>query len=187
MTVSEGQGSPSGADEAVGRVLDDEPTPPFDGFYQREWRPIVAFGWSLVGTREAAEELAQDAFLDAFRRWDEIGRYDRPGAWLRRAVANRATSLRRRQGTEHAGLGRLGRERPSDARGTDDDAFWAAVRTLPERQAACVALHYLEDRPVRAITEVLECSPSTVKVHLHRGRRTIAERLGLDPSSDQET
>jgi RNA polymerase sigma-70 factor (ECF subfamily) len=58
-----------------------------------------------------------------------------------------------------------------------DPAFWAAVRALPERQAACVALHYLEDRSVADIAEVLGCRAATVKVHLHRGRTALARTL----------
>lgn len=61
--------------------------------------------------------------------------------------------------------------------GEADEAFWMAVRTLPPRQAQCVALHYLEDRSVADIARVLECSENTVKVHLHRGRLALADRL----------
>jgi RNA polymerase sigma-70 factor (ECF subfamily) len=61
----------------------------------------------------------------------------------------------------------------------DDERFWHEVRALPSRQAQCVALHYLEDRPVVEIAEILGCSSSTVKVHLHRGRLALAERLHL--------
>jgi DNA-directed RNA polymerase specialized sigma24 family protein len=42
-----------------------------------------------------------------------------------------------------------------------------------------VALHYLEDLSVRQIAMVLNCAEGTVKVLLHRGRRTLAHRLNL--------
>ena len=169
--------------------------PAFDELYRREWSGLVALGWSLTGSWAAAEELAQDAFADAFRRWDEVAGLDRPGAWVRRAVVNRAASHHRSRAVQARGLARLGSRRvvESDTAATDrtgdraadqvgDPAFWAAVRTLPERQAACVALHYLEDRSVADIAEVLALSPATVKVHLHRGRLALAKRLaGLAP------
>jgi RNA polymerase sigma-70 factor (ECF subfamily) len=60
------------------------------------------------------------------------------------------------------------------------DEFWEAVRALPRRQAQTIALHYLEDRPIAEIAEILECSPNTIKVHLHKGRAALASRLGLD-------
>jgi RNA polymerase sigma-70 factor (ECF subfamily) len=45
-------------------------------------------------------------------------------------------------------------------------------------QRAAIVLFYFEDRPVSEIAEILDCAPSTAKVHLHRARKTLAERLG---------
>jgi RNA polymerase sigma-70 factor (ECF subfamily) len=162
----------------------------FDALYRDEWSGLVALGWSLTGSWAAAEELTQDAFADAYRRWDEVGRLDRPGAWVRRALVNRSGSHHRRRGVETRGLARWtarssvdadtsGSDRTGDqaADQVGDPEFWAAVRALPARQAQCVALHYLEDRPVAEIAEVLGCKPATVKVHLHRGRTALAARL----------
>jgi DNA-directed RNA polymerase specialized sigma24 family protein len=61
-----------------------------------------------------------------------------------------------------------------------DHEFWTEVRRLPTRQAQALVLHYVEDMPVAEIAEVMGCATSTAKVHLHRGRRALAERLGLD-------
>ena len=75
----------------------------FDACYRREWSGLVALGWSLTGSWAAAEELAQDAFADAYRRWDHVGGLDRPGAWLRRAVVNRSASHHRHRSVEDRG------------------------------------------------------------------------------------
>lgn len=170
----------------------------FDALYRDEWSGLVALGWSLTGSWARAEELTQDAFADAYRRWDEVGGLDRPGAWVRRAVINRTTSDRRRRGVESRGLARwTSRSAPdTDAVGADrtgdqatdrvgDPEFWAAVRALPARQAECVALHYLEDRSVADIALVLGCKESTVKVHLHRGRTALAARLAAAPTTNE--
>jgi len=162
----------------------------FDDLYRSEWRSLVALGWSLTGSWASAEELAQDAFADAYRRWAEIGLLDRPGGWVRRAVINRAVSHARRRSVEQRGVARLAGRTNVEADGPSDDrtgqaaadhvadpAFWAAVRSLPAKQAACIALHYLEDRPVADIAEIVGCSSATVKVHLHRGRSSLANSL----------
>lgn len=162
----------------------------FDALYQEEWTALVALAWSLSGSWPAAEDLVQDAFADAYRRWDHVAELDRPGAWIRRAVINRAASLHRRRGVESRGLARMGSLHlvASDGAGADrtgdaatdrvaDPAFWSAVRALPDRQRACVALHHLEDRSIAEIAEILDCRPATVKVHLHRGRQALARRL----------
>lgn len=162
----------------------------FDDVYRAEWHGLVGLGWSLTGSWAVAEELAQDAFADAYRRWDEVSTLDRPGAWVRRAVVNRAASLGRRRSVERRGVVRLTAQAGADgdgphedrtgeagADGVADPAFWAAVRAVPDRQRACIALHYLEDRSVREIAEIVGCSAATVKVHLHRGRLALASRL----------
>lgn len=156
----------------------------FDAFYRREWPRLTALGWSLTGSWATAEELAQDAFADAYRRWQMVSGLERPGTWVRRAVINRSVSHHRRRRVESLGVLRLGArlDRTSDAHGAadgGDTAFWDEVRVLPARQAQCVALHYLEDRSVADIAAIVGCSEATVKVHLHRGRQRLATTLGV--------
>lgn len=67
-----------------------------------------------------------------------------------------------------------------------DAELWAAVRRLSDRQAQVVALHYLEDRSVASIAETLRCAEGTVKVHLHRGRLSLARTLGLLADEGEE-
>ena len=57
------------------------------------------------------------------------------------------------------------------------------MRALPARQAQCVALLYLEDRPVTEIGQILGIAPGTVRVHLHEARATLARQLG-EPDED---
>jgi RNA polymerase sigma-70 factor (ECF subfamily) len=68
---------------------------------------------------------------------------------------------------------------------TGDDEFWIAVRALPTRQAQCLALHYLEDRPVVEIAAVLGIAEPTVRVHLHAGRRALAAALDETMEDDR--
>jgi RNA polymerase sigma-70 factor (ECF subfamily) len=151
----------------------------FEAFFAAEYRPVVGLAFVLVGRRSVAEELTQDAFLAAYRRWDRIGRYDDPAAWVRRVVTNMATSFWRTRAREARAFARLAARRvePADV-DTGDDEFWAAVRALPRRQSQCVALRYLEDRSTQEIASVLGVAEATVRVHLHAGRRALAEALG---------
>ena len=156
-----------------------DPEKGFDAFFAEEYQPVVGLAFVLVGRRSVAEELAQDAFLAAYRRWDRIGRYDDPAAWVRRVVANMATSFWRTRTREARAFARLTSRRtdPKDTE-TGDDEFWASVRVLPRRQAQCIALRYMEDRSTREIAEVLGIAEATVRVHLHAGRQALAARLG---------
>lgn len=164
---------------AVGGPFTEE----FDAFAWRERTRLVTFAWTLTGSLAVAEELAQEALIAAWHGWDRVGTYDRPGAWARRVVANRAAGVHRRAGREHRAVGRLAgsglADEPDVAIGVENAALWEAVRALSLRQAQVVSLHYLEDRSVGEIAAILGCAEGTVKAHLYRGRRELARRLGL--------
>lgn len=153
----------------------------FEDFYMREYLPVVGLAYALSGSRWGAEDLAQEAFLAAHRDWHRISTYERPGAWVRRVVANLSVSGFRRRVAETKALARvalLRGEAVPDLAAADPE-FWAAVRELPRRQAQVVALHYLEDRSVADVAGILDMTPGTVKRHLYDARQTLARRLGV--------
>jgi RNA polymerase sigma-70 factor (ECF subfamily) len=153
-----------------------------DGFaalYRTEYRSIRAIAWALTGDAGAAEDIAQEAFLRAHQRWHVVSEYDEPGAWVRRVAINLATSALRRRTREVRALIRVQSQRHTDWEMPEADReFWAAVRALPRRQAAVIALHYYEDLPVSDIAAVLDVAEGTVKAHLHKGRANLAKALG---------
>lgn len=152
--------------------------PDFESFYRSEYRSVVGLAYALSGSRIAAEDITQDAFLAAHKEWDRVAFYDRPEAWVRRVVSNLSVSFIRTKAREAGAMIRL---KPRDGylpQMPEEDAhFWKAVRSLPKRQAQVIALHYLEDRPVADIALVLGCAENTVKVHLHKGRQRLARKL----------
>jgi RNA polymerase sigma-70 factor (ECF subfamily) len=151
----------------------------FDALYRREYRGIRALAWALTGDAGAAEDITQEAFLRAHLRWDVVSAYDEPGAWVRRVAINLATSVLRRRTRELRALVRIHAQQRTDWEMPEADReFWAAVRALPRRQAAVIALHYYEDLPVSDIAAVLDIAPGTVKAHLHKGRLSLAKALG---------
>ncbi len=172
--------------EEVASTDGDTPIRPgieaFEHFYAREYSQVAALAYVLTGRRAVAEDVAQEAFMAAMKSWERIGHYDKPGAWVRRVVANQAVSLRRRTITEVRSLPKLLR-RSSTSHSVDMDVeaqeVWSAVRSLPKRQAQVVALHYLDDLSVKDIGEILGCSTGSVKTHLARGRKQLGQVLGI--------
>jgi RNA polymerase sigma-70 factor (sigma-E family) len=171
-----GHGAAQLADGTLTRVVHVES---FDGFYAREYSSLVAMAFALTGSRAHAEDVAQEAMLTAYLRWDEVCRLDMPVAWVRRVCANTATSLVRRRVVEARAVLRL-RARPVAVAELDetDSAFWAEVRRLPRRQAQCVALRYVYGCSVAEIAGILGCTDGTVKSQLWHARARLAERLG---------
>ena len=160
---------------AAGAVGDDG----FAAFYRQELPRLVTLAAAISGTA-AAEEIAQEALLRAHRAWGRIAGYDKPGAWVRRVAVNLATSDRRRRGAEARALARIAQRRPIDTPAAEVDGFWRLVRQLPPRQAAAVALHYLEDLSIADIAVALDCAEGTAKAHLHKARHTLADRLSQE-------
>jgi RNA polymerase sigma factor (sigma-70 family) len=156
----------------------------FDRFYAREFPKMVSIAYALSGGRMAAEDLAQEAMIAAYRRWPEVGALERPGGWTRRVVLNLAASAYHRRRAEARALLRLAPLRGESPAALSQEAaeFWHAVRCLPKHQAQAVTLHYLEEASVAEIAEVMGCAESTVKVHLHRGRQALAKRLRVEES-----
>jgi RNA polymerase sigma-70 factor (ECF subfamily) len=174
------------AEIAVERIPDDYLLRPFDEFMRDEYTSALAFARAVTHGWTEADDLCQEAFLAAYRKWDVVGRYEQPGGFVRRVIANRSVSGFRRRAAEAAAMQRIAQRRPVDA-AADTPGFWDAVGRLPARQRHVVALHYLEDRSVHDIAAVLEIADGTVKAHLHAARQTLARLLGaeLDQEDDR--
>jgi RNA polymerase sigma factor (sigma-70 family) len=159
----------------------------FEDFYAAEYAGVVRLAVALTGRADVAEELAQESFVAAYRRWSRVAMLDDPAGWVRRVVTNRCVSSGRRYVTELRLLVRLRHQRPSEIDHEPiDDELWAAVRSLPRRQAQVVALIFVEDRSVADIARLLGCGEETVRTHLRRGRQAVAQRLGLHSQVEDE-
>jgi len=146
----------------------------FDEFYAAELPRLVALARGLCPAH-VAEDVAQEAMLVAYRRWREVVDLERPDQWVRRTCVNLAVSQFRRRMVELRATARLaGRRQPMPQLSEAGEEFWAAVRSLPQRQAQSAALRYVYDMPVAEIAATLGCSEGTVKQHLSRARHSLA-------------
>ena len=148
----------------------------YSWFFRTEYPAVVRTAFLVAGDRGAAEDAAQEAFIQLLRHWRKVSRYEQPDAWVRRIALRiairRAKRDKKRLEIEaaEAGTSRSGADAAPDLANV--------VRALPPQQRAAVALFYYEDRPVSEIATVLSCSESTVKVHLHKARKSLARILG---------
>jgi RNA polymerase sigma factor (sigma-70 family) len=175
-------GSSSGAAIAGGEV---DISRNFDDFYRAEVTGLVVLATGVLGRRSGADDLVQEAMLEAYRRWDRLSTYESPRAWVRRVVVQRAVKAAKKADNERAAhLRALPRRPHEDVVVELDPELRTQLQALPAQQRAVLALHYLEDSPVSEIAEVLGIAEGTVKVHLSRGRTRLAEALA--PSEEQE-
>jgi RNA polymerase sigma-70 factor (ECF subfamily) len=148
----------------------------FDALYRAHYSDLVAMAYALGGDLADAQDLVQEAFCRAWRRWDVVSGYDKPVAWVRRVAINLASSRWRQLRTArfHQRL-----ERAADVPGLEPDhvALVAAMRTLPIPQRRAMVMYYVADMPVNDVAAELGVPPGTVKSMLHRARTALAALL----------
>ena len=143
--------------------------------FQVEFPHVRRTVYLMIHDAEAAEDLTQEAFVQALLHWSKVCRYERPDAWVRRVAIRLAVRHLKRESKRV--LVEASMESAGAAQGLDLDVI-NAIRHLPPQQRAVLVLYYYEDRPMKEIADVLGISESTGSVHLHRARRTLAARLG---------
>ena len=154
----------------------ESPLATLEALYVAEYRPLLRMAWVMTGSMVVAEDLVQDVFVQAHRHRDHVVSLENPGAWLRRVLVNRARSRWRRLVVEarHAS-GR--REAEPLAMSESAHELWDAVRGLPPRQRAVVALVFLEDRTVADAARVLGCAEETARTHMKRALQRLGQTV----------
>lgn len=155
----------------------------FGDVFASTYPQVVRTVWFIVHDQGIAEQVAQDAFTELFRRWSRLRRYDRPDLWVRRVAIRRA----QREVSRAVRRQTLERSLPvptAQELELPDPALVAAIRELPPKQRAIVVLFYLEDRPMNDVATLVGCSPSTGFVQLHQARKRLAAALGEEVNSD---
>ncbi|GAA3202805.1 SigE family RNA polymerase sigma factor [Dactylosporangium siamense] len=140
--------------------------------YAAHYPTLVRLAYLTTGSLAAAEDVAQEAFIEWFRRGDQVRE---PLPFLRRAVVSRCTSWVRRRRLER----RHATEVTEPVRRPDGDteAVRAALHKLSHRQRAAVFMRFYLDLPEAQIAAALGCRPGTVKSLLHRALAAIKEDL----------
>jgi RNA polymerase sigma factor (sigma-70 family) len=152
----------------------------FEDLYRIEYPALVAVATAMTGSRRDGEDLVQDTMVKAFVQWPRVARLERPGGWCHRVLVNACRSRLRRRRTERRFLERARRDEATVAEPSADVlAFWAAVRTLPDRPRAVVTLYFAGDRSTSEIASILGCPEGTVRSDLSRARVVLADGLGL--------
>jgi RNA polymerase sigma factor (sigma-70 family) len=155
-----------------GRTVGDQPVPStFDAFYQERLARTVRQVSLMVGSVAAAEDIAHDAFVQVYDRWDRI---TDPGGYLYRCVSNGAIRHLRHRDRQGGRVIEL-------AVPTSPIEFVEvaeALGRLSVEQRIAVVLKYYEDLTDQQIAEAIGCRPGTVGSHLTRGRAILREELG---------
>lgn len=143
-------------------------------------RSVFSIGLRMLSRRDLAEDLAQDVFLQLYRKLDAIESEEHLGYWLRRVAANLAIDwLRRRPYAEPQSLD--GQPEPTTTDSPEDPLLtrelWKLMGELTPAARAVMVLRYQEDRDLAEIAQALEMPINTVKSHIKRSLTTLRSRM----------
>ncbi|SDI17362.1 RNA polymerase sigma factor [Lutimaribacter saemankumensis] len=144
---------------------------------------VMAHAYRLLGDRDEAEDVAQEAMMRLWRIAPEWRQGEaKVTTWLYRVVANLCTDrLRRRRGVDLDAVP----EPEDDAPGAEQgllqqaraDALQMALGLLPERQRQAVVLRHIEGLSNPEIAEIMEIGVEAVESLTARGKRALSDAL----------
>lgn len=122
-----------------------------------------------------AEDVVQEALLQAFLSLDRLRNPERFGSWLYGITLNLARMRLRRR--DPLPLDADSVEAPVQDGETALDGVREALEVLPRREREAVLLHYVEGLAPREVASLVGERPGTVRVRLHRARRRLRGHL----------
>jgi RNA polymerase sigma factor (sigma-70 family) len=155
-----------------------------DALFRRHCKELVGLAFCLLGDRDAAEEVVQDAFLALHRRWWGLRAHTSAVPYLRAAVVNGCRSRQRRLVRTRA-LTRALRPIGTSVSSSEETAVLneeqvrlaAAVWTLPERQREVLVCRFYLDMSASQTADLLQIGAASVSTHTHRALAALAQRM----------
>lgn len=167
----------------------------FSGLVEKYKQPVINLCWRTLGDPTEAEDLAQNAFVQAYKSAPRYEASAKFSTWLftiarnlclneiRRRARHPADSLDQTYDDSddqpvHQVEDRRVASPPDDLlRGELEQKVEAAIQSLPENQRTALLLCRQDDLSYEEMGKILDCSVSAVKSLIHRGRETIKLKL----------
>ena len=155
----------------------------FEGIVRRWQGPLINLAYRFCHDRGRAEEMAQEAFLRAYRALAQWRKDAVFSTWLFALATNLYRSELRRIPVKNVRLEDVAE--PVDSRASDggledrdrDLAVRRAVLTLPDKYREALTLFYFHDMDVPAAARSLNLPEGTIKARLFRGRELLRSKI----------
>jgi RNA polymerase sigma-70 factor, ECF subfamily len=165
-------------DAALLRAVDRGDQAALAELFDRHWPALHRAAWLVTHDAQAAEDIAQEAFLSALQRLDSFDRARPLAPWLHRIVVNRAIDFVRARAARREVAAAALPEPPADVpRSFGDDTLAALAALGPEQRAVVVLRHLLGYSPGQIAT-LLDLPRGTVNSRLRRALDALAGELG---------
>lgn len=155
----------------------------FEGIVTRWQRPLVNLAWRFCRDRGRAEEMAQEAFLRAFRSLNSWRQQAAFSTWLFVLAANVYRNELRRMPPPEVSLDAI--SEPADSRvasgGIEEEQplelIHRAVAALPAKYRDVILLFYFQEMNLQQAARSLALPEGTVKIRLYRAREILRKKL----------
>lgn len=160
----------------------------FSRIVERYQRLLCSLAYSATGSLSESEDLAQEVFVEAWRRLRTLREPEKLRPWLCGILRHKVGRLRRSDGREPVRQAEAldqAAEMPSGDEPAADLAInkeeqailWSALQRVPELYREPLILYYRENRSVEHVAAELELTEDAVKQRLARGRKILQERV----------
>jgi len=165
--------------DAIARCLEGD-REAFGELLDRHQGTVFNIAYRMTGSRQDAEDLAQDAFVRAYSALGEFRGESSFRTWICQIATRLCIDhLRSRKETRELreDLAAPGEGSDWTGRMADGEIVAEAIRALPPHYRAVVVLRHLEHRSYQEIADTLDLPLATVKTHIRRARERLRERL----------
>ncbi|WP_030277502.1 SigE family RNA polymerase sigma factor [Streptomyces sp. NRRL B-24484] len=159
----------------------DDASAEFHDFFERHHAELARLAHLLTGEADAADDLAADAMVALWHRWERVRGADHPAAYARGVVANLARGRIRSAVRERRRVLLFWSQRTERTDGPDVASVLdvrAALARLPFRKRACVVLRHAMDLSEKETALALGVSVGTVKSQTSKGMAELQRLLG---------
>ena len=146
----------------------------FEAICETTYEPVANATFLIVGDRQVALDITQEAFSRALERWPQVQGMSNPQGWIYRVAINLALSHRR-------GLRRFSNRVPDQAASNQeptDPALTGALMRLTPAQRTAIVLRFYLDLSIEDTASVLHKRPGTVRALTSQGIARLRRELG---------
>ncbi len=176
------------SDQKLLGLMRDDNTAAFEEIYNRYWRVLVDVAFQRLKSKEAAQEIVQEVFINLFIKRNEVEINTSLEAWLKTALKYKVFNIYRSQQVHLAHLNEVIRQNQISPPMPDEEMTLKEIRDkvnlvtakLPNKCRQVFILSRMEHLSIKEISEKLSISVSTVKKHLTRALTALREELRED-------
>lgn len=157
----------------------------FEEFFEETYPRLGRAAFLITGDMQDAQEVAQEAMVRTYERWDRVSSMSSPEGYAFRVAMNlcrRRARLAHRARQESGNVSEVAQDHSagSDAR---IDVMWALRRLSVGERTALVAVHFL-GLDAHEAADLLGLRPGSLRSRLHRARASMGRSLGAGYGRD---